>query len=66
MNQLSLRLDPATHQALADSADARGCLPEEVAAEAVRRYLREEGLAVRAVAERIARDHAELLRRLGE
>ncbi|MGW0630407.1 hypothetical protein [Streptomyces sp. NPDC002758] len=66
MYQLTLRLDPATHQALDDFADARGRLPEEVAVEAVRRYLREERPAVRSVAEWIARDHPDLLRRLGE
>ncbi|MER5913562.1 hypothetical protein ABT124_24490 [Streptomyces sp. NPDC001982] len=65
MYQLTLRLDPATYQALDDFTDARGRLPE-VAVEAVRRYLREERPAVRSVAEWIARDHADLLRRLGE
>ncbi|MFJ3302700.1 hypothetical protein ACIPSA_06210 [Streptomyces sp. NPDC086549] len=63
---LTLPLDPATRQALDDLADAQGRTPEDVALDAVRRHLREEGLAVRAVAERLAGAHADLLRRLGE
>ncbi|MGQ5226012.1 hypothetical protein ACW69C_13120 [Streptomyces sp. MN3] len=66
MSELVLRLDPEVHQALLDLADAQDRAPEEVAREALRRHLHEEGTLVRAVAERIAREHAELLRRLGE
>ncbi|MFF6812065.1 hypothetical protein ACFZAG_19535 [Streptomyces sp. NPDC012403] len=44
----------------------RTALRRKVAREALCRHLRAEGMAVRAVAERIAREHAELLRRLGE
>ncbi|MEU5598171.1 ribbon-helix-helix protein, CopG family [Streptomyces sp. NPDC020298] len=66
MHQLTVSLDPATHQALDDLADAQDRPSDEVVREAVRRYLREEVLAVRAVAERLAGAHADLLRRLGE
>ncbi|MFE0510449.1 hypothetical protein [Streptomyces sp. NPDC058964] len=62
----TLRLDPATRQALDDLADAQGRTPEDVALDAVHRYLRQEGAAVLAVAERLAGAHADLLRRLGE
>ncbi|MFF4561033.1 hypothetical protein [Streptomyces sp. NPDC001435] len=64
--ELTLPLAPATRQALDDLADAQGRTPEDVALDAVRRHLRDEELAVRAVAERLAGAHAELLRRLGE
>ncbi|GAA2535968.1 hypothetical protein GCM10010423_36010 [Streptomyces levis] len=40
--------------------------PEAVVLEALRGYLRQEGGRVRVVAEGLARDHADLLRRLGE
>ncbi|MFI6489377.1 hypothetical protein [Streptomyces sp. NPDC050564] len=63
---MELRLDPALAQALDDLADAQDRLPEEIAEAAVRRYLREEGAHVRALATRLAKEHAELLRRLGE
>ncbi|MFJ2832160.1 hypothetical protein ACIPC1_32140 [Streptomyces sp. NPDC087263] len=63
---MELRLDPALERALADLADAQDRLPEEVAREAVRRYLRDEGAVVRSLATRLAAEHAELLRRLGE
>ncbi|MEU7340480.1 hypothetical protein [Streptomyces sp. NPDC007074] len=66
MEDLPLRLDPGLARALADLADARDRSPEEVAVDAVRRYLHEEGAHVRALAARLAEDHAELLRRLGE
>jgi len=66
VNELAFRLDPALAQGLHDLADAQDRPPEEVAQEAVRRYLHEEGVIVRSVAQRIAREHAELLRRLGE
>ncbi|MFJ7078178.1 hypothetical protein [Streptomyces sp. NPDC098781] len=66
MNEFTLRLDPAVGQALDDLADACGRRPEDIVREAVRRHLHEEGAPVRAFAERIARDHADLLRRLGE
>ncbi|MFD4523097.1 hypothetical protein ACFWP7_03990 [Streptomyces sp. NPDC058470] len=63
---MELRLHPALERALADLADAQDRLPEEVAREAVRRYLRDEGAVVRSLATRLAAEHAELLRRLGE
>ncbi|MFJ1606511.1 hypothetical protein ACIOHS_24515 [Streptomyces sp. NPDC088253] len=66
MKELTLRLDPALAQALDDLADAQDRLPEEVAEDAVRRYLHDEGAQVRALAARLAQEHAELLRRLGE
>ncbi|MFF4039225.1 hypothetical protein [Streptomyces sp. NPDC001816] len=64
--ELTLSLDPALRHALDDLADASGRRTEEVVLEAVRRYLGEEGAAVRAHAERLALSHAGLLRRLGE
>ncbi|MCT9077252.1 hypothetical protein [Streptomyces fulvoviolaceus] len=66
MHELTLHLDPAAGQALEDLADACGRPPEDIAREAVDRYLHEESTLVRAVGERIAREHADLLRRLGE
>ncbi|MFF3967786.1 hypothetical protein ACFYZI_40305 [Streptomyces griseorubiginosus] len=66
MQESTLHLDPDTGQALADLADACGRRPEDLAREAVRRYLRAEEEPVRAVAGELARRHADLLRRLGE
>ncbi|MEV3971005.1 hypothetical protein AB0K68_23085 [Streptomyces sp. NPDC050698] len=66
MSQLVLSLDPALRAALDDIADAQGRTPEEVALAAVRAHLRQEDGRVRAVAEGLARHHADLLRRLGE
>ncbi|QYX79721.1 hypothetical protein [Streptomyces akebiae] len=66
MTEITLRLDPEGHRALADLADAQGRRPEEVAEEAVAMLLRTEAGSVRARAERLAAQHAELLRRLGE
>lgn len=66
MEQLTLRLDPALAQALDDLADAQDRLPEEVAEEAVRRYLGEQGTRVRTLATRLAQEHADLLKRLGQ
>ncbi|MER5830239.1 hypothetical protein ABT116_05290 [Streptomyces sp. NPDC002130] len=66
MSELLLPLDPALRTALDDLADAQGRTPEEVALHAVRGYLRQESGRVRAVAEGLARQHADLLRRLGE
>ncbi|MDT0571648.1 hypothetical protein RM704_30005 [Streptomyces sp. DSM 3412] len=66
MTEITLRLDPERHRALADLADAQGRRPEEVAVEAVDMLLRTEAGSVRARAERLAAQHAELLRRLGE
>ncbi|WP_433450721.1 hypothetical protein ACQPXS_19865 [Streptomyces sp. CA-142005] len=66
MPELTLSLDAATQQALDDLADASGRRTDEVVLAAVHRYLREEQGVVRAHAERLARGHAELLRRLGE
>ncbi|MFD4505460.1 hypothetical protein [Streptomyces sp. NPDC058457] len=66
MSELTLFLDPATRQALDDLADAQARQPEELALDAVRGQLREEEARVRAVAERLALAHADLLRRLGE
>ncbi|WP_028813165.1 hypothetical protein [Streptomyces flavidovirens] len=66
MNELTVRLSDAEWAALADLADAQGSTPAGVAQDAVRRHLHAEGVLVRAIAERIAVSHAELLRRLGE
>ncbi|GAA4001270.1 MULTISPECIES: hypothetical protein [Streptomyces] len=66
MHELTLRLDPSDGRALDDLADACGRLPEDIAREAVRRYLDEEARGVRSVGERLASAHAGLLRRLGE
>jgi predicted transcriptional regulator len=66
MSDLLLPLDAALRQALDDLADAQGRTPEEVALHAVRGYLRQEGAQVRGVAAALAREHADLLRRLGE
>ncbi|MFI9251389.1 hypothetical protein [Streptomyces sp. NPDC053069] len=66
MQELTLSLDAATRQALDDLADASGRRTGAVVLEAVHRYLHEEQAVVRAHAERLARSHADLLRRLGE
>ncbi|MCX2925198.1 hypothetical protein [Streptomyces sp. NEAU-W12] len=66
MSDFFLQLDPARLHALQDLADAQGRTPEAVVEEAVCGYLRDERLTVRAVGERLAREHADLLRRLGE
>ncbi|MET8408189.1 hypothetical protein ABZV34_08805 [Streptomyces sp. NPDC005195] len=66
VEELPLRLTPGLARDLADLADARDRLPEEVAVDAVRRYLHDEGEHVRSLATRLAEDHADLLRRLGE
>ncbi|SHI21252.1 hypothetical protein [Streptomyces sp. 3214.6] len=61
-----LTLPPDLSHALDDLADATGRRPEDVALDAVREWLRAEEARVRAVAERLAGAHADLLRRLGE
>ncbi|MFE9625569.1 hypothetical protein [Streptomyces sp. NPDC006527] len=66
MQQLTLPLTPGLRDALDDLADATGRSPEDIALDAVRKRLEEEAAGVRAVAERLADAHAELLRRLGE
>jgi predicted transcriptional regulator len=66
MHELTLRLDPSDGLALDDLADACGRLPEDIAREAVRRYLDEEAQRVCREGERLASAHADLLRRLGE
>lgn len=62
MTEITLRLDPVRRRALTDLADAQGRLPEELVGEAVDAYPRAEGVLVRAHAERIAKEYAELLR----
>ncbi|WP_409471825.1 hypothetical protein [Streptomyces sp. HC307] len=66
MQELTLRITPDLRQALDDLADACGRRPEDLALEAVRRHLQDEGARVRSTAERLAAAHADLLRRLGE
>ncbi|MFI5796111.1 hypothetical protein [Streptomyces sp. NPDC051677] len=61
-----LTLPPDLSHALDDLADATGRRPEDIALDAVRAGLRAEEARVRAVAERLAGAHADLLRRLGE
>lgn len=50
---------------LADLADARGLGADELAAEAVRRYVDGEATRVRIQAMRLAKRHQRLLERLG-
>ncbi|MFG2113126.1 hypothetical protein ACGFRB_10900 [Streptomyces sp. NPDC048718] len=52
--------------ALADLADARGAGVEELAAEALRRYVADEATRTRVAATGLAQRHQSLLRRLGE
>ncbi|MBZ3901097.1 hypothetical protein WB401_19265 [Streptomyces brasiliscabiei] len=66
MTEITLHLAPDRLRALADLADAQGRRPEELVEAAVETYLRAESGLVRARAERLAEEHAELLRRLGE
>ncbi|MFF9811885.1 hypothetical protein [Streptomyces sp. NPDC014006] len=66
MQELTVPLGPGLEAALDDLADATGRRPEEIAREAVRGYVDAEAARVRAVGERLAQAHAELLRRLGE
>lgn len=65
MNELIIRLSGAERAELADLADAVGRGPEEVALEAVRAHLRAERQRVGEAAERLAGQHAGLLKRLG-
>lgn len=66
MAPLNLSLDLAERRALDDLADALGRTPEEIVRDAVRAHMRAQAAPVLAQAERIAREHADLLRRLGE
>ncbi|MGW1886617.1 hypothetical protein [Streptomyces sp. NPDC001970] len=66
MHQMIISLSDAEWAALGDLADAQGRVADELAADAVRRHPRAEDERVAAVAERYARAHADLLRRLGE
>ncbi|MFH8283933.1 hypothetical protein [Streptomyces antibioticus] len=63
---LAVPLDPALRRALDDLADATGRRPEDIARDAVEAWMRDEEARVRGVAERLARAHAGLLRKLGE
>ncbi|MFG2878260.1 hypothetical protein ACGFYU_25180 [Streptomyces sp. NPDC048337] len=65
MNELTVPLSDAEHAELADLADATGQTPEELALDAVRARLRAERAQAGAQAERLARRHAALLKRLG-
>ncbi|MGR4878811.1 hypothetical protein ACIPUC_05150 [Streptomyces sp. LARHCF249] len=65
MNELIIRLSGAERAELADLADAAGQRPEEAALEAVRAHLRAERQRVGEAAERLAGQHAGLLKRLG-
>ncbi|MCX4693095.1 hypothetical protein [Streptomyces sp. NBC_01408] len=66
MNELIIRLTAAERAELADLADAVGQRPEDVAREAVRACLRAERQRIGEAAERLAGQHAGLLKRLGE
>ncbi|MEV0980597.1 hypothetical protein [Streptomyces sp. NPDC049915] len=66
MQELTVPLGPGLGPDLDDLADGTGLRPEEIAREAVRGYVDAEAARVRAVGERLAQAHAELLRRLGE
>ncbi|GHE40228.1 hypothetical protein [Streptomyces vinaceus] len=66
MENLIIRLDAGDRAQLADLADASGRAPEDVAREAVQRYLRDERARVGAEAARLAQRHDALLKRLGQ
>ncbi|MFD7444136.1 hypothetical protein [Streptomyces sp. NPDC059909] len=66
MKELTISLPEAEWAALADRADAEGRSAEEVAQEAVRRYMDLQSTLLRHEAMRLALRHAPLLRRLGE
>lgn len=61
-----IRLSDTERAELADLADATGQTPEECALGAVRGHLRAERERVGEAAARLARQHATLLKRLGE
>ncbi|KMO97988.1 hypothetical protein [Streptomyces roseus] len=65
MDNLIVPLDGGDRAQLADLADATGRAPEDVAREAVRRYLRDERARVGDEAARLAQRHDALLKRLG-
>ncbi|MYT25136.1 hypothetical protein GTW69_33525 [Streptomyces sp. SID7760] len=65
MDNLIIPLDGSDRAQLADLADATGRAPEDVAREAVRRYLRDERARVGDEAARLAQRHDALLKRLG-
>ncbi|MER5934555.1 hypothetical protein [Streptomyces sp. NPDC002054] len=66
MNEITLWLSAAERAELDDLADAVGQTSEEWAADAVRAALRADRRLVGREAERLARRHAPLLKRLGE
>ncbi|WP_128984971.1 hypothetical protein [Streptomyces roseicoloratus] len=66
LGTLALPLGDRLAGELADLADARGLSVEELAGEAVERYVRFEATLVRHEAMRLALKHGALLRRLGE
>ncbi|MFI6145920.1 hypothetical protein [Streptomyces sp. NPDC051109] len=66
MENLIIALGGGDRAQLADLADATGCAPEDVAREAVRRYLRAERARVGEEAARLAQRHDALLKRLGQ
>ncbi|MCC0097957.1 hypothetical protein K7B10_24915 [Streptomyces flavotricini] len=66
MESLIIRLEGGDRAELADLADASGRAPEDLARDAVLRYLRDERVRVGAEAARLAQRHAALLKRLGQ
>ncbi|MFE2552398.1 hypothetical protein ACFXGI_28170 [Streptomyces sp. NPDC059355] len=65
MESLIIRLEGGDRADLADLADASGRAPEDVARDAVLRYLRDERARVAGEAARLAQRHDALLKRLG-
>ncbi|WP_327132270.1 hypothetical protein OG311_15335 [Streptomyces sp. NBC_01343] len=66
MESLIIRLEGGDRAELADLADASGRAPEDLARDAVLRYLGDERARVGAEAARLAQRHAALLKRLGQ
>ncbi|MFG2758694.1 hypothetical protein [Streptomyces wuyuanensis] len=66
MHELTIILTDAERDELNDLADAQGRTPEELVHDAVQHHLRVQSERLAALAGRLARQHAGLLRRLGE
>ncbi|MFF4851676.1 hypothetical protein [Streptomyces sp. NPDC001194] len=66
MDSLIIQLEGGDRAALSDLADASGRAPEDLAREAVLRYLRDERARVAGEAARLAHRHDALLKRLGQ
>ncbi|MFJ6943750.1 hypothetical protein ACISU4_03645 [Streptomyces wuyuanensis] len=66
MHELTIILTDAERDELNDLADAQGRTPEELVHDAVQHHLRVQSERLAVLAGRLARQHAGLLRRLGE